>query len=419
MGRHSVNKKYTPEHAKPSKYHSGHNILAYTASFAVAVTLSAGIVGYVAIDNVQSNIQTVDLTSAYTTNINQGNPTPVIETETPTVLTEEQEIILPDVSIGSLEENFSILIVGSDTREGQGENFGTSTNELNDVNILVKVNVEKNYMIAVSFPRDLLVSVPECTNGNTTTPAADKIPLNNVLSRGGLPCVALTIEQLTGTPIVYAGMLTFTGVANISTAIGGVPVCVNAPLVDKYSGLNFPEAGEYEIEGWEALAFLRTRSSIGDGSDLSRINLQQQYLSSMLRKITEEQLLDDLPTLYNLAVIVSREALLSSSLGSIDTLVAMARSLNTVSLENIMFVQFPVGSAGDPENYPGKVIPKQPYADTLIELLQNNEFFILNKQSSGAGTNTIESFNYDTEELTILNGANGQSAADITCSNVR
>ena len=41
---------------------------------------------------------------------------------------------------------------------------------------------------------------------------------------GGLPCVALTLEELTGLEIGYAGLMTFTGVAQLSTAVGGVEV---------------------------------------------------------------------------------------------------------------------------------------------------------------------------------------------------
>ncbi|MFE5827558.1 LCP family protein, partial [Streptomyces erythrochromogenes] len=39
------------------------------------------------------------------------------------------------------------------------------------------------------------------------------------------------------------------------------------------------------IEGEDALAFVRTRHSVGFGGDLSRIELQQQFLGSLMRKL--------------------------------------------------------------------------------------------------------------------------------------
>jgi LCP family protein required for cell wall assembly len=394
-------------------------VLTYTASLVTAILIAGSITFYTAVNRIQSSFQTVDLTSQYDNMESAPTEATRLSVEDINEILDEVNEPTP-VNIGSFAENFNVLIVGSDTRENQGDGFGSSRGELNDVNILMKVDVVNNNATVVSFPRDLLVDVPECvTPEGKTVASAKNVPLNSVLSRGGLPCIAMTLEQLTGLPIFYAGMLTFIGAAEISTAIGGVPVCVNGPLKDPYSGIDFPEAGTYEVEGLEALAFLRTRSKVGDGSDLGRINLQQLYLSSMMRTIVEENTLYDIQKVYNLAVVVSRSAVLSSSLNSIDKLVSMARTFTNIPLENIVFVQFPVGSAaGEPYNQPGKVAPKEPVASQLIEFLQNDTMFVLNK-AGGNGTVVVDGYEYDLEDMDVLNGANGQSAADVTCSKVR
>lgn len=427
VGRNGRVDGYVPEHAAPVRGNLWGRFFTYVGSLMVAVLISGVVVGFYAVGKVDSNFTTVELMSSFDTvgSVDDAGVA-VGQVESVGGVADGVEAdVLPAVGVGGLEESFNFLIVGSDSRAVQDDGAveGSAAVEgLNDVNIFVRVNVEKDYMVAVSLPRDLLVNVPECAADDNIFSARSDVPLNSVLNNGGLGCVALTVEGVLGVPVHHAAMLTFTGVANISETIGGVPVCVDAPLVDEYSGLNLPEAGEYELSGWDALAFLRTRYAVGDGSDLSRINLQQQYLSSLLRKVYEDGVLNDLDSLYRLALVVSRESVLSSSLGSVDKLVAMARSLNKVSLDNIVFVQLPVGSAG--VDFPGKVKAKEPYVSQLVELLSSDEFFVTG--STGVGSRLGVDSEVDVDEgdvgmdsVNVLEGSFGQTAATTTCSNVR
>jgi len=117
---------------------------------------------------------------------------------------------------------FNVLIVGSDTRAGQGEGFEFVDTELNDVNLLVHVSENHQNAVVISFPRDLLLDIPACpTPDETESTPRTMAPLNTTMGIGGLPCVALTIEQLTGLDVGYAGLMTFAGVAQLSTAVGG------------------------------------------------------------------------------------------------------------------------------------------------------------------------------------------------------
>src|SRR5690554_6386322 len=115
----------------------------------------------------------------------------------------------------------------------------------------------------------------------------------------------MTVEVLTGLDIHCVGMITFGGVVRMSNAIGGVPVCVNGPVIDKYSCINLPAAGTYELSGKTALAFLRSRKGVGDGSDLTRISSQQVYLSSLVRTLKSSETLGDAAKLYGLAQAAS------------------------------------------------------------------------------------------------------------------
>jgi LCP family protein required for cell wall assembly len=416
MGKHSYSKQH--ERAYKSSYQPFHAQVqvpsfrrkaVYVASSVVAsVMISSTIVAGYAVSSLNSNFETVALQSTFDEfPAGQSFSEMSLEDDTPVEV----------VNIGSFDGAFNVLIVGSDTREGQ-EGFGDKKGELNDVNILLSVNQDHSQAVIVSFPRDLIVNVPECQNGDSENIIPARVaPLNTVLGSGGLPCVARTIETLAQVPIKYAGMLTFSGVAEISTAIGGVPVCVAGPLNDRYSGLMLPEAGVYELEGYDALAFLRTRYNVGDGSDLSRISLQQLYLSSMLRKMVEEDVLNNMVRLYDIASVISRSAVLSSSLSSMDVMVSMARTFTNIPLNNVMFVMFPVGSGG--EEFPGKVVAKEPAASTLVELVSSGEVFQISDPAVRGTFIEDGQTESQVEGIATLSDVVGQSASDLTCTKTR
>src|SRR5690606_42011931 len=99
-------------------------------------------------------------------------------------------------------------------------------------------------------------------------------PINEALFYGGLPCAVTVVENLTGLDIQYAGMIGFEGVANMSSAVGGVEVCIQNRLRDKWVDLDL-EPTTHTLSGCDAHMFLRSRHGVGDGSDLPRTSSQQ------------------------------------------------------------------------------------------------------------------------------------------------
>jgi anionic cell wall polymer biosynthesis LytR-Cps2A-Psr (LCP) family protein len=192
---------------------------------------------------------------------------------------------------------------------------------------------------------------------------------------------------------------------------------------DPYTGLNFPEKGTYNISGWEALAFLRSRHGVGDGSDLGRISSQQVYLSSLVRKVQDEGVLLDPAKVYGLASVAANSMTLSNSLSNLDTMVAMALVLKDIPRENIMFVQYP-STTGLGGVYAGKVAPLPDLADALFTAIINDAPFRLDKDATGVGSeieatdieSEIEDKAEQTESGEVLTGIKGQSAAQNTCS---
>ncbi len=283
------------------------------------------------------------------------------------------------------EGGFTILLVGSDQREGQGEQFGESAYDggsLNDVTMLLRVSEDHQQARVVSFPRDLMVDFPACEDPETgdAVPAARNVQFNQALARGGLSCVAEVVSDLTGIEVPYAAMITFQGVISMSTAVGGVPVCFAGPIDDPYTGLVVEEAGTHELQGEQALAFLRSRHGVGDGSDLARISSQQVFLSSLVRTLQSDAVLTDVTKLYSIAQVAIENMTLSSGLGEIGTMVSMARVLADIPLETMQFVLYPNVPSGP------RVIPDSERADELMRRIRLDLPIDLGDDSLGVGS---------------------------------
>ena len=292
--------------------------------------------------------------------------------------------------IGPYSGAVNLLLVGSDTRNGQKGHYGANPGStLNDVNILVRVSEDHTKATVISFPRDLYVDRPSCTDPSHTDrklAGADGVKINSVLEYGGLGCVRDTVARLTGMTIPFAAMITFDGVVEMSNAVGGVPVCVAKRIDDDYTGLHLSK-GEHRLKGTAALKFLRTRHGVGDGSDLTRISSQQVFLSSLVRTMKSASTLTDVTKLYGLSVAASQSMSLSSSLASVDTMVSIARSAAGIPLAQFVLVQYPTTLLGD------GVVPNTKSADALLTAVKDDRAIRLAKKQKGAtdGTGSVES----------------------------
>ncbi len=296
--------------------------------------------------------------------------------------------VAPPPAIGAYSGGFNVLIVGADNAPGQKTWGATRDGTLNDVNILVHVANDHRSATVVSLPRDLVIAHPECTDPKTHEiySAMSAEPLNEAYSRGGLGCVVATVQALTGVTIPYAAQFTFEGTVQMADAVGGVPVCLTAAVDDPSSGLKLPK-GTSVVTGRTALAYLRDRHGVGDGSDLARISSQQAYMSSLMRKMTSTSTLADPTKLYSLASAAAQSITLSQSLTDPDTLVTMMVAFKSIPLSNMVFVQYPNGA--DPEN-PNKVVPDTTLATQLMSRIINDQPVGLSKDSIGSNAELVK-----------------------------
>ncbi|OZB85029.1 LCP family protein [Microbacterium sp. 13-71-7] len=286
-----------------------------------------------------------------------------------------EKSVPPD--IGAIKGGVNMLLVGSDACEPEfSAEFGDrcsdpeNAGERNDTNLLLHISDSPRRVTVITFPRDLMVPIPSCTDaqGNATSEMS-KQPINVTLETGGLNCVARTIHEVSGLDIQFAAKVTWGGVMKITDAIGGVDVCVANGMSDPDTGLELT-AGTHTLQGYWALQFLRTRHGVGDGSDLGRGSNQQVYMSSLARKVVSSEVLGNPGTLLKLANTVMSNVTPSTTLTSPTLLVQIALAMKDVPLDQINFVNYPVLT--DPDN-PNKVVPDTDSADQLWAALAANQ----------------------------------------------
>jgi len=326
----------------------------------------------------------------------------------------------PPPDIGAIEGGFNLLLMGSDSREGQDglSDDGEEGGARNDVNILLHVAQDQQSAVAIGFPRDMYIPMADCATYWGYT-AAISAPLNE-----GFACAVQTIEAFVGMPIQFSGEITFLGVVNMTSWIGGVDVCVDGPVAEDEDARDegrffLPAAGKYNLLGYDALRFLRSRGGVGDGSDLSRVSSQQVYLSSLVRKIKSDGTLTDPVRLLGLAQGALQSMTVSQSLGDAYTMMQLALVLKNIPLNRITFTQFPTYRDTDGHYYPASA------GSTLLDYVRSDQPFRLAgvgdpdrtvTDATGALTPEQQGEIVDTSGLPVLDGLTGQTAADFTCS---
>ncbi|KQR86298.1 LCP family protein [Microbacterium sp. Leaf179] len=293
-------------------------------------------------------------------------------------------------SLSTYDEPFSLLVVGTDECDDQVKDaFGERCTDpgaegnRNDVNLLVHVSTNPRRVTVVSFPRDLQVAIPDCTREDgSVSSGVWKASINTAYEAGGLTCVADTVSDLSGQPIPFAAKVSFGNVVNITDAVGGVEVCIGGDGIDDYDAGIAWEPGLRVVKGYDALAFLRTRKGIGDGSDLARIGNQQQYLSRLLNKLRSDEVLSNPATLIGLANTAVDNITPSESLADPLRLAQLGYTLKDVPLGDVTFVQYPV--VDDPSDT-NRVIPDDAAAAVLWDALARNAPLALTGEAGANG----------------------------------
>jgi LCP family protein required for cell wall assembly len=299
----------------------------------------------------------------------------------------------------------NILVLGSQTRNGQAggqAEFGTDPNtNLSDNIILFHLNATHTRATVVSIPRDTLVYEPACSG----VPAIPQAIIDGAMNQGGPACAVATVELLTGIRIDHYVRFTFNSFRDMIDAVGGVQVCLKQPVDDPFSHLKLA-AGRHYITGNEALDFVRTRHGVGNGGDLGRIELQQEFISSLMQKVEQENLLADPVTLLRLADVATKDVTVDTGLGSVSALLKQAYGLRDLKTNDVTFVTMP--TIPDPANQ-DRLLPEYPEDDIIWQMLRHDQTW----------DGRLPTPKLSTVDITVLNGTSQGGLAASTAKALR
>ncbi|AXK33900.1 LytR family transcriptional regulator [Streptomyces armeniacus] len=318
----------------------------------------------------------------------------------------------------------NILIIGTDSRTGKGnKGYGDAGSVGHaDTTLLLHVSADRSNATALSIPRDMITDIPACPtkqdDGSTKTISAEQgVRFNTSLGQRGRDpgCTWRTVQKMTGVEINHFMMADFNAVKELSAAVGGVEVCVAKDIDDPKSHLKL-DAGKHTIKGEQALAFVRTRHSVGFGSDLSRIELQQQFLSAMIRKMKSSNTLTDPGKLFDLAEAATKALTVDSNIGSVKKLIGLGKDLRRVNTDNITFVTAPV--VDNPEDK-ASVVLDESKAAPLFKMLQQDKSLTKTKKDKGGkkddgGLGKVKPAPASEVRVDITNGGGPVGAAQST-----
>ncbi|MBS2546877.1 LCP family protein [Catenulispora sp. NL8] len=235
----------------------------------------------------------------------------------------------------------NVLLIGSDDRDGANAQYGdANSGARSDTTMLLHVAADRKSATVASIPRDSMVQTPTCTQPNGTQSQPQFGMFNAAFSIGGAACTVKTVETFSGLNIDHVLVVDFTGFKNIVNAIGGIPVHLDQAVNDPDSHLNLP-AGTTVVNGDQALAFVRARHNLGDGSDIGRMSRQQQFLNSALDTLADNGTLNDPAKLYKVLDAATKALTTDPALGSLTALADFASDLKQVPRQQITYLTVP------------------------------------------------------------------------------
>lgn len=206
-----------------------------------------------------------------------------------------------DVGGPCVRDVCNYLLLGSDSRSSlspeQQERFGSDEviggENRSDTIMIVHSDPERQKVVILSFPRDLWVEIPGHGYGKINT------AFEGGIDGGGPLLVAKTLHKLTGLRINHFLYVDLGGFQGVVDTLGGVEMCIPTDLYDINAGLDL-KAGCQTLDGYEALAYVRTRHLPCDTvPDFARISRQQQFLRALINRMLEPSELIRVPTLIH------------------------------------------------------------------------------------------------------------------------
>lgn len=274
----------------------------------------------------------------------------------------------------------NILVVGSDSRDGDNAKYGRDLDTMqSDTLMVMHLSADREWATVVSLPRDSWVSLPACDRGNGTKSAPRRSKINAAFAIGGssgevsgaAACTIKTVEQSTGLRIDHFMSVDFQGFKGMVNALDGIEVCPETAIRDEKAHLDM-EAGCQTIRGEDALGYVRTRYSVGDGSDLGRIGRQQEFMDALAGKARQK--LNSPTALYDFLDAATKSLTTDKALAGIKPLSGLASEIKDIPSDRLTFLTVPnYGRVADVPSDKANVVWQYPQAADLFTSLAKDQ----------------------------------------------
>lgn len=254
------------------------------------------------------------------------------------------------------EPAVNFLVLGSDSRISAGDpdqwSYGA---QRTDSIMLVHIPGDRSGAFVMSIPRDSWVDVP----GYGTA------KINAAFSYGGPALLIETIENLTGVYIDHFAVADFESFQQLTDAVGGVDISV------AYDTPALP-AGEYHMNGEEALAYARERYNL-PGGDFDRVQRQQNWMRAIARQALTRETLTN-PLLLNDFLTTAAESVAVDEDFTIGEMRSLALSMTSVRDDDLVFLTVPIAGTGrSPDGAQSIVNLAQPAFSEMMEAVAQDD----------------------------------------------
>lgn len=260
----------------------------------------------------------------------------------------------------------TILLVGLDSRTDAHGNplpqdildalrAGEASGEQNtDTMMVVHIPADpEKKAFALSLPRDSYVDIAggfgthklnsayarakNAAANRLRNEGADGATVDRESTTEGRKNLIETVSALTGLTIDHYAEIGLYGFSEITKAVGGVPVCLNEPVHDSYSGAEF-SAGQQTLQGVDALKFVRQRHGLPNG-DLDRVRRQQAFLAGVANQLFSSGTLTSPARISALVDALTKSVVLDENWD----LMTFASQVATLTGDHIEFSTIPTG----------------------------------------------------------------------------
>jgi len=173
-------------------------------------------------------------------------------------------------------------------------------------------------------------------------------------------------------------------------------------------------AGTTNVEGKQALEFLRTRDAFYDGSDLGREQATHIFLSSLLRKAKATATLTNFSELQSIAETVTKYTTVDNGLDSATALLNLGEDFGEVDSDRVTFLTMPWEQDTDEDDasYQDRVEPSSDAAAVFQAIAQDKSF--TSSSESGSASSATASTSADSSAsapASASSSASGSSGA--------